>query len=1573
MAILKVGFDGNEALAGLNSLLQKAKDLQKTTNDLTRSIDRMNNTLAKSGGAKGFDSLNKSTNELNRSLNTLDGSADKVRDSLSSIKTNSSISRLSSDARSLSTNISASSETLEEFNRRADRIGDTRGIMNLNNAFIKYSSIAYGAMTVTKSLVKAFTELELAEAGVIKTTGFSSTQIKKLSNDLKGMAQNVTGLTKGFNIDNLYKIAEQAGQLGIKSQKDILKFTTEIQKMVLTSELSANQASEGFAKLSNSLNHPIQNVDKLLSLFTGLASATTVNEKKLLNYVQRLAGTGKTIGLTVDQIGALGATLADVGLTAEVSGTAFSKLMQKMMSNTGDMADAVGLDYKRFAKLVKDEPVVAIQVFLKKLGELDKQARIVSLEDLKMAGSGISSTLLKMSANTVKLTANLKVANQAYSEGTALEKEYLAISNTLHAQQVTLDSSFKILKATLFNGVAPAYKDLIQLTTDAVNWGTEHANTLIKTAKVIGMVTIAWKGLSLAFSLSPIGRVVAGLTLIISTAVKAYNMIKRVIRANETKKQKAQEYLKYIKSEEYLSKKREKAINKVIQSEKGHVRAIAFTKKILSGKIRIGREGKQLTASQKKVLQKNLSVQEKQLKNLRLQVREYKKIYSLSKKTAPKISRRKTSLPNIDSPRLPMDRASKAERAKSRATEKSQGNQKLSHSIEKLSKAVSPKQVSKPVMKVQLQKPKVVNKAPISKMVTTRKSQYNKPTTAPLPVLKASRLTIEKPTIEVKLHANTKELDESIHLSLYATERIEEELRVKKNRLEALNIQEKIERYKRLGRSIRAIGKLQVRLEIVNLANEKMKLEAVATEAKRIAREQREEFNRTAPIRERFISNFEEIGLSSYQKKLLNLNRAFEEYKSAGIDEEKLHKLYISEISILAKEQIAIEAQKGKELDEQLRREKEKTTETQKQLKGFTDFLSQSLQSTLIDLLLKYPQGVSLNDSIDKATDNTQSSLMNSGSMYGVIVGGVGALLSGFNSNIVKMETDQHKDNQTLINSQRVLEDVSHKQLEITRQIAFNTARTIGITSELAVGLGTGRYQEELSKAISLFAQRDVGSDGSRLAGFYSTKHKTLDFGLAFQTQSYEDFKRALDVQSYILREVKQKSVWGVISTTRQHVEGYDDVSQGFKNSLQNAVISSVTDLQLQAQALGVDTSGKLNNLNIDFGNISTKDKTNKEIQDSINGEIGNILDNATNSLIGNLLSSFQGVDESTYETLTRVATGLTQGQEALRLAGIEYIQTIGEVANTKGDVYTEVIRESLLNTGIKFGELIESSTLKGNELLLFYRQLDKFNFILQSTNGSLANVSQGMIDGAGGIDKLTNAQSSYLQNFYSESEQSAIKISELNRQFEALGLETPKNADALRTYMESLDTGTKAGSELYGQLLVLSSAFYDAKGGIEGLSGALGDLVQSSYKTQSEVIQGYNKQDNNQGIKSSSADAVGKAVKGGDYELANELFANLASSIDRTRVSDIIELGKAQQYIAQGGTDTNLRRFELSNYYYEQEIQKSTLLKKQEDKKYDKFRDMENEMKKTNKLLAKILIENEGTNENSYKSRIGA
>ena len=542
MAILKVGFDGNEALAGLNSLLQKAKDLQKTTNDLTRSIDRMNNTLAKSGGAKGFDSLNKSTNELNRSLNTLDGSADKVRDSLSSIKTNSSISRLSSDARSLSTNISASSETLEEFNRRADRIGDTRGIMNLNNAFIKYSSIAYGAMTVTKSLVKAFTELELAEAGVIKTTGFSSTQIKKLSNDLKGMAQNVTGLTKGFNIDNLYKIAEQAGQLGIKSQKDILKFTTEIQKMVLTSELSANQASEGFAKLSNSLNHPIQNVDKLLSLFTGLASATTVNEKKLLNYVQRLAGTGKTIGLTVDQIGALGATLADVGLTAEVSGTAFSKLMQKMMSNTGDMADAVGLDYKRFAKLVKDEPVVAIQVFLKKLGELDKQARIVSLEDLKMAGSGISSTLLKMSANTVKLTANLKVANQAYSEGTALEKEYLAISNTLHAQQVTLDSSFKILKATLFNGVAPAYKDLIQLTTDADNWGTEHANTLIKTAKVIGMVTIAWKGLSLAFSLSPIGRVVAGLTLIISTAVKAYNMIKRVIRANETKKQKAQEY-----------------------------------------------------------------------------------------------------------------------------------------------------------------------------------------------------------------------------------------------------------------------------------------------------------------------------------------------------------------------------------------------------------------------------------------------------------------------------------------------------------------------------------------------------------------------------------------------------------------------------------------------------------------------------------------------------------------------------------------------------------------------------------------------------------------------------------------------------------------------------------------------------------------------------------------------------------------------------------------------------------------------------------------------------------------------
>jgi len=252
-----------------------------------------------------------------------------------------------------------------------------------------------------------------------------------------------------MKLDSLYEISAIAGQLGIKGKEDLLKFTLEIQKIAKTSTLTATQAGEGFAQLSNSLNEPIKDINKLTSSFTALASSTTANEAVLLDYTQRLAGAGKTLGLTSAQIVGIGATLKEDG---------------------DKMAKRLGIDMKYFAKVTEEEPVKAVQVLLEAIGRLDKKAKVTALKDLQLSGSGLSSTLLKLSSNTDKLAKNITTSNEAYARGTDATKEFDIATKGLATTHEQFNDKIKLTSASIGAEFAPAVDSACCYYTSYINF-----------------------------------------------------------------------------------------------------------------------------------------------------------------------------------------------------------------------------------------------------------------------------------------------------------------------------------------------------------------------------------------------------------------------------------------------------------------------------------------------------------------------------------------------------------------------------------------------------------------------------------------------------------------------------------------------------------------------------------------------------------------------------------------------------------------------------------------------------------------------------------------------------------------------------------------------------------------------------------------------------------------------------------------------------------------------------------------------------------------------------------------------
>ena len=365
------------------------------------------------------------------------------------------------------------------------------------------------------SIDEDFKTLENAALEVQKTTGLAGDSLKTLTNELDLMAVTMNG----FEIEGLYDIAAAAGQLGIKGVKNIAKFTKEMQYMASSSKLTAEESATGFAQLSNVLNVPIDEINKLTGAFSGLAANTTATEGDLLNFTQRLAGAGTNIGLTNSQIIGIGATLKDVGVNFETGGTAISKMFLKMLTDGEKFANVMGISLTEFSDTVKNEPLVAVKGLLTSLRNLDKESRIRALKHLKLDSAQAANVLLKLSGNIGKLNTNLAISRREYELGNATLNEYLVSSTSLEQVQMKNENASKLFGRAIGEYLKPimiAFGDnSISVMKDLTTLMADDGQT---SAQIFGNAIVDMSNVGI----SSLGFLLKGINAVIGAMQSAY-------------------------------------------------------------------------------------------------------------------------------------------------------------------------------------------------------------------------------------------------------------------------------------------------------------------------------------------------------------------------------------------------------------------------------------------------------------------------------------------------------------------------------------------------------------------------------------------------------------------------------------------------------------------------------------------------------------------------------------------------------------------------------------------------------------------------------------------------------------------------------------------------------------------------------------------------------------------------------------------------------------------------------------------------------------------------------------------
>jgi TP901 family phage tail tape measure protein len=327
-------------------------------------------------------------------------------------------------------------------------------------------TITLPLLAVGAGAIKVASDFESSFAGVRKTVDATEPEFAQLAQGLRNMAKEIP-----VNVNELNKVAEAAGQLGIKKD-DILQFTRTMADLGVTTNLTADEAATATAQFQNIFGAAGKDVDKFGATLVALGNAGASTEKDIINMGLRIAGAGNQIGLSQHQVMSFASALSSVGINAEAGGSAISRVFLKIndavMKGGDDMrefARVAGMSGAQFKQAFETDAATATTAFITGLARLKKEGENTSatLEGLVGKNFIIKDTLMRAAGAGELLSEQLAIGAKAWQDNTALTVEAEKRYKTFASQVQMLWNQVRDLGIELGTALLPAMQSIVSM------------------------------------------------------------------------------------------------------------------------------------------------------------------------------------------------------------------------------------------------------------------------------------------------------------------------------------------------------------------------------------------------------------------------------------------------------------------------------------------------------------------------------------------------------------------------------------------------------------------------------------------------------------------------------------------------------------------------------------------------------------------------------------------------------------------------------------------------------------------------------------------------------------------------------------------------------------------------------------------------------------------------------------------------------------------------------------------------------------------------------------------------------
>ena len=426
---------------------------------------------------------------------------------------------------------------------------------SVNNIANKFSSagnkMLAGAGAVAGTLYKPVQEAINAESNfsdVKKQFDFNSKEEEeKFKKDLHKI---ITEKKIAISLDELYGAAASAGQSGL-NQEEAVEYIELASKIGMAFDMNREEAAQAMFEMKNALKLPYEGLIELTDKMNYLGNTTGASAAKITDFVNRTGNIGKLAGFSADKVAAIGASLIEQGMDADVAATGAKKVFSAMTKgnavtkNQAKIYKSLGIDPVQLSKLAQEDAQKALNLLFTKINSKskDEQGAIMTLlfgEEGKRGAAAIA-------ANLDRVNENLAKVNGDEAKG-SVDKEADIKRATTANQLAIANGKLSIILSQLGTTVLPSVNSALEWFSNFLSkisaYQEKHPelfkkimDSLVKGVVVLGGLGVAFKGVAGVLKIYSNYLKIAGFmtkhqvgTNILRTGSKLFTFGKRLIK-----------------------------------------------------------------------------------------------------------------------------------------------------------------------------------------------------------------------------------------------------------------------------------------------------------------------------------------------------------------------------------------------------------------------------------------------------------------------------------------------------------------------------------------------------------------------------------------------------------------------------------------------------------------------------------------------------------------------------------------------------------------------------------------------------------------------------------------------------------------------------------------------------------------------------------------------------------------------------------------------------------------------------------------------------------------------------------